>query len=483
MYDNMKKFDVKIKNIITDISDLSERVITTEHGKICLLFIKQLTDRAMLSEYIVKPLIEYSRNDQALSAEEILSHIIYADDCIIDDDDEKITEHLLNGQTVILFSWDSSFLVANIKKVESKSIDSPELTYTLRGPRDSFTENLDTNLSLIRYRIKDQNLKIHMMEVGSRTKANIAVSYIQDIANENIVKEIIKRINDLKIDGIVESGELQALILNNKYDIFPQMGLIERSDMACSAMLEGKVVIITEGSCLALVAPKTFSEFLVSCDDIYDNKYLGLFLKILRNIALFTSFTLGPLYIAIVSFHNDTLPSEYVLRLALLRANVPFNPVTGVFIIEIILEILREALLRVPKQIGPAIGITGAIIIGQAAIASGVFSPLLLIISSTSLLASFVAPDYTIVNPLRILKFFMMIICSIFGLIGFTMGLCLILTNIISVSSFGIAFASPVAPFHLSDFVKSFFYSKSTSTQRPDFLKTKDNLREDPKKD
>lgn len=255
-------------------------------------------------------MIGYSTVKKALRAEDIKNRILYVDDCETDYDKSKIVSYLLNGYTIMLLSWDESYLVSNIKKIESKNIDSPELNYTLRGSRDCFIENLDTNLSLIRYRIKDQKLKIKLLQVGARTKTTIAVTYIDDIANSGIVHDIVKRITTMKTDGIVESGELQKLMLNNKFNLFPQMGLVERSDMACKALLEGKILIIVEGSGLALIAPKTFQEFLMSGDDIYDNKYLGLFMKILRSIALFLAFTMGAVYIAIVSFHHDTLPTE-----------------------------------------------------------------------------------------------------------------------------------------------------------------------------
>jgi spore germination protein KA/spore germination protein len=470
-------FYESVEYIQSNVSGLSKRIIECPHGTIAVLFIKQLTDRMLLSDYIIKPLVGYASEKKKLLAKEIADRILYVDDCMSDNVENRIPEYLLNGCTVLLFSWDENYLVSNIKRVESKNIESPELNYTVRGPRDCFVEILDKNLSLIRYRIKDQKLKIKLFEVGIRTKTTVAVSYIEDIANRNIVNDVIQRITNLKIDGIVESGELQSMILDNEFNLFPQTGLVERSDMACNAMLEGKIVIIVEGSCLALIAPKTFNEFLTACDDIYDNKYLGLFMKILRSIAIFLSFTLGALYIAIVSFHNDTLPSEYILTLATLRADVPFNAFTGILILEIIVEILRESLLRIPKKIGSAIGIVGAIIIGQAAIASGVFSPLLLIVVSTSMLASFAIPDYTLINPFRILKFFMMILSAVFGLIGFTMGLCFVVTNIISSNSFGIAYTAPSAPFNLYDFVRSYFYSKSFSPSRARFLKTKDQDR------
>jgi spore germination protein KA len=473
-----KEFDKFINDLTKDNSNINKRIIQNDCGEICILFIKQITDRIMLSNYIIKPIIEYCSSSKTNAGiEQLLNKAILADDCQIENGYGKVHENLLNGHTVILLSWESQFIIANIKKVEKKAISGPELTYTLRGPRDSFTENLDVNLSLIRYRIKDPNLKINMCKVGIRTNTKVAVIYIEDISNKSYVDDIIKRINSIETDGINESGELQAFLLNNSLNLFPQMGLVERSDSACGALLEGKVVVITEGSGIALVAPKVFGEFLQSCDDIYDNKYMGTFSKVIRFLSLNITYSLTPLYVAIVSFHNDILPGEYIITLATTRASVPFNAFTEALIVEFVTEALREALIRVPKQIGPAIGIVGAIIIGQAAIAAGIFSPLILIISSLSLLTSFVVPDYTIINPFRILKFLMLFVTGVFGLLGFTMGVCFIVTNIISSNSFSIPYFAPTAPFNLRDFVKSIFYSKSLSTRRPNFLKTKDNTR------
>lgn len=458
--------------------DISKRVIEGRTGEACILFIKQLTDRIMLSDYIIKPMMAYLSEEKAhVDAQTCANQIIYTDDCVVESSDDKILGSLLNGMTVILFSGKQDFLVVNIKKIEKKPMDSPELTYTLRGPRDCFVENLDVNLSLIRYRIKDPKLKIIMLEAGSRTKTRIAVIYIEDIANTSIVEKIESRIKAIDTDGIIESGELQKSLLNNKFNLFPQMGIVERSDMACGALLEGKVMVVTEGSGLALVAPKTFGEFLWSGEDNYDNQYIATFMKIIRMVAICISITLTSVFVIFSSFNLDLLPSEYIIVMAVSRAHVPFNVFTGALLLEFIVELLREALLRVPKQIGSAIGIVGAIIIGQAAISAGVFSPLLLILVSVSFLASFAVPDYTIMNPLRVLKFLLLIMTGTLGLFGYTMGLCLIITNIISTNSFGVPYLTSLAPFNWYDFTRTFFYNKTIAKKRPNFLKTKDNTR------
>ena len=458
--------------------DISKRVIQGKGGETCILFIKQLTDRIMLSNYIIQPMMTYLSEEKPLvDAQTCANQIIYTDDCTVESSEEKILESLLNGMTVILFTGKLDFLVVNIKKVEKKPMESPELTYTLRGPRDCFVENLDVNLSLIRYRIKDPKLKIIMLEAGSRTKTRIAVIYIDDIANSSIVNKIESRIRAINTDGIIESGELQKSLLNNQFNLFPQMGIVERSDMACGALLEGKVMIVTEGSNLSLVAPKTFGEFLWACEDNYDNQFVAIFMKIIRVIAINISIALSSIFVIFSSFNQDLIPSEYIIIIAVSRAHVPFNSFTGALLLEFVVELLREALLRVPKQIGSAIGIVGAIIIGQAAISSGIFSPLLLILVSVSFLASFAVPDYTIMNPLRLLKFLVLVMTGTLGLFGFTLGMCFIITSIISTSSFGVPYLAPLAPFNWYDFTRTIFYSKTIAKKRPNFLKTKDNTR------
>jgi len=255
------------------------------------------------------------------------------------------------------------------------------------------------------------------------------------------------------------------------------MGIVERSDMACGALLEGKTVILTEGSGIGLIAPKTLSEYLWSCEDNYDNKFFGAYSRLLRIFAIFLTLTVTPLYVALVSFRLDVLPADYIIAIASSRATVPFNTFTEALILEGIVEILREAMLRVPKQIGPAIGIVGAIVIGEAAISAGLFSPLLLIIVSLSLLTSFVSPDYTLVNPLRVLKAFMLVLTGVFGVFGFVIGLNMILTNTISTNSLGVPVLAPFSPMNVKDEIKSIFYNKSIVSDRPNFLNLKNNVR------
>lgn len=478
----MKKFNFENMSDSLDFKDLDikERVIPFGHEKIKILYIQQLTDRKMLTHDLVKPLILYcseKQKEKHISAQLTLDSIIYADDCTIESDPDKIQYHILSGMVVVVFSHDKEYLVINLKSVNHRSIHDPNLSYTIRGAKDCFVENLDTNLSLLRYRMKDKALVIKKMEVGVRSNTTVAMFYIEDIANEEIVRNIQKRLESIDIDGICESGELQSFLLNSKFQLFPNMGIIERSDLAFTSLLEGKVVILVDGSELAIYAPKTFTEYFYSSDDRYDGKLFSVFSRLLRYIAFILSFSGTSLFVALMTYHTDVLPAKYVILLISIRSNVPFDPLTGALLIEFFIELLRETLLRVPKQIGPAIGIVGAIVIGQAAISAGIFSPVLLMIAAVELMASFVLPDFTIMNSFRVLKFVLLLATGLLGFFGFTLFFILIMAEIISLDTFGTPLMAPWAPFNKYDFIRSLLTNPTTDPLRPHYTRTKDNTR------
>ena len=475
---NKPDFEKLIEYVQSKDLDITLRAIPYRGGKATILYIAQLTDRSALALEVVRPLVSQCAEGRTrLTAQGTMDEIIFADSCKVESDPARALDFVLSGMVVVVFSTDDHYLVINMKKVEKRSVPTPNLSYTIRGPLDCFNENLDSNLSLIRYRVKDENLRIRYCEVGVRTKERVAVLYIEDIANDAVVREVLERIERIHVDGIGESGELQTLLLNGSRKLFPQMGLIERSDMAYNTLMEGKVLVLVDGSELALVAPKTFAEYFYSCDDRYDNKFFGLFTRLLRYVAIATALTASSVYVAISSFHTEVLPSDYAISLAELQANVPFNAMVAALILEFIMELLREALLRVPKQIGPAIGIVGAIVIGQAAIAAGFFSPVLLTIAAVSLLASFAIPDYTLVSPFRVLKFALIMFTGSLGFFGFTAFLTAVAIQLVSHNSFGVPFLAPWAPFDRIDAAKSLIDQSDTARERPGYLRVKDRIR------
>lgn len=474
----MGRYDKVVNEIKSKSLDVTERTVPYSGGTLKLLFVRQMTDTQSLSEYIIKPIVQYcAANKAPLKAQHAMESIIFADDCHLEMDEARIEYHVLQGMVVMLFSNDPHFIVANLRQVAKRDVTESELTYNVRAPRDSFVEDLDTNLSLIRYRIKDRNIRIEYMEVGARTKARVAVLYLEDVANPDSVTEIKKRIGSFETDGILESGELQSFMLNQKNDLFPQMGIVERSDLAGESLLEGKILMILDGSNLALVAPRVFSEFFYSSDDRYDNKYLGLLGRIIRYSAIYLAFTATAYYIALVEFASDILPASYIIALAQMRSRAPFSAFIAVLVIEFIVELIREALLRVPAKIGSAIGIVAAIIIGQAAISSGIFTPVLLILVSIAFLSSFAIPDHSLINPFRVFKFVLIILSGTFGFFGMAVGFSLLLIHLVSINSFGVPYVAPLAPFKWYDFVRTFIFNKTMAPKRQQYMRTKDTVR------
>ncbi|TCO77451.1 spore germination protein [Marinisporobacter balticus] len=471
-----KLFVEKIKTFSEGKFGVSVRKLTILNEEAFILYIQELTDGKILSDSIIKPILQNGK-DTMLTIDKIFSSVIYIDDISMDDDENKIEDYILKGKSIIILSNSEKYIIANTLKIEKRAVSAPQVETTLRGPRDSFTENMDTNLSLIRYRIKDPSLRMDNFVIGRRTKTNVAVVYIEDIANKKHVDEVKKRLDEIDIDGVLESGYIQKFILNNTFDLFPQAGIVEQSDTACQNILEGKLCIIVEGSNLALVVPKTFIEFLDTGDDHYENLYLAIFSKMLRFSALGIALTLSALYVAVVSFHSDILPPQYILAIATSRVTVPFNAFLEVIAMEFITEVLREASIRLPQQVGAAISIVGAIVIGQAAVAAGLISPLMVIIASLSMMCSFVAADYTIMNPIRILKFMMIFITGIFGIFGFTLGFTFIIINLCSQTSFGIPYFAPIAPFNFQDLKNYIFSDVNLERKRPKFLNTIDKTR------
>lgn len=465
-----------IEPLEKSITGMMVRKLNIKDNLMYILFIPQITNREGLSKNIIKPLIEYDGHGH-ITADTIVSSIITIDDVFIDKDPNKLINYITSGKSIMVISGTKDYIVSNTLSIEKRSIQSPEIESSLRAPRDAFNENFDSNLSLIRHRIKDQSLKIDYYVLGRRTKTSVAVIYIKDVANDKHVTDIKNKISSIDVDSILESGDIQKFLSSDSSGLFPQMGIAERSDSACAQILDGKICILVDGSNLALITPKTFIEFLDSGDDHYDNTFIAIFMKVLRMTALMITLTISALYVAIVAFHTEIIPSQYILALAASRVSVPVNAVTEAILMELILEILREANVRLPKQIGSSIGIVGTIVIGQALVFAGLVSPLLVIIVSLSSMASYVTPDYTIMTPIRLLKFVIIILTGLFGLFGFIMGLTIVIIKISSITMSDIAYTEPLSPFNLKD-MKDYFSSNTVLNKfRPNFLGAKNKKR------
>jgi spore germination protein KA len=357
-----------------------------------------------------------------------------------------VTEELSCGHPVLLVEQEAQGLAIGVSKWDKRAIDEPTSESVLRGPREGFIESLRTNRAMLRRKIRSTNLKFKTVSVGTYTKTEVAVAYIEGVASPALVDEVTNRLKRIEIDGILESAYIEELIEDNPYSPFPQLLSTERPDMASAYLLEGHVVILTEGTPSVLIAPITLYSLLQSPEDYYEKYFVGTAIRWLRYV-FFAISLLGPsVYVAIVTFHQEMIPTPLLLTMASSREQIPFPALVEAWLMETMFEALREAGARLPKQIGSAVSIVGALVIGQAAIAAGIVStPMVMVVAITGI-ASFMAPRFIVGIAIRLLRFPMMLLAGFLGLLGVILGVIVILSHLLSLRSFGVAYMAPLAP-------------------------------------
>ena len=333
-----------------------------------------------------------------------------------------------------------------VKGFKQRSVDKPSNEIVVKGPHEAFVENIRTNTSLLRRIVNSEDLVIENVEVGNLTKTKCAICYLSDITNDDLIAEVKYRINNLDIDSLLSSGQLEQLISDKSSLNVPQMLATERPDKASSYLLNGRVVVLVNGSPYGLIMPAVLNDFLSSPDDMNEKPLFANFLKFIRGFATFLTLLLPGLYIAITSFHQELLPTELLFSILASRENVPFPSFVEIFLLEISFELIREAGLRVPSPLGPTIGIVGALVLGQAAVSAGVVSPILVIVVAITGISSFAIPDYSFGLHVRITRFIFIFLGYLCGFLGIALGLFVYLSMMAGTTSFGVPYMTGVSP-------------------------------------
>ncbi|BCV25715.1 spore germination protein [Gelria sp. Kuro-4] len=354
---------------------------------------------------------------------------------------------LLNGETCLLGEEWGQALLMDTKGWEKRQISEPDTEAVVRGPREGYVENLRTNTSLIRRRLRHPNLRIEHLVLGDLTNTQVVIIYIKGIANDKIVEEVRRRLKRIKIDGVLESGYLEELIEDAPFSPFPTVGHTERPDRSVAALLEGKVTILTDGTPFALSVPATINGFMQSPEDYYERWPVALGIRTFRYLGLFVSLLLPSLYVAITTFHQEMLPTALAVSLALQRERVPYPAVVEAFLMQITFELLVEAGVRLPRPLGQAIGIVGALVIGEAAVRAGLISAAMVIVISATAISSFTIPSFDLAIAVRMLRLPMILFGAVLGLFGIFTGLLLILIHLTTLRSFGVPYLAGIAPF------------------------------------
>lgn len=480
----------KIKKILIDCDDVIYRDIFTGDSNginMELIYIDGMTDKKLISDYAMESLI-HDYNPvilENLSEKELFRKINSTSIAVTEIKTlktiEEVVDFVLIGETVLLVDNCSKGVMLSSRGWPTRSVSQPISEAVIRGPRDGFVETLKMNTSLIRRRIRDPKLKLKYLQLGRRSKTDIAIMYIKDIVNDDILEKVFERLNRIDIDAILESSYIEGLIEDDRKSPFPQIENTERPDAAAAALYEGRVVIGVDNTTCVLIVPAVLNIFMQSSEDYYERWFVSSIIRIIRYIALPITILLPALYVAITSFHPGMLPSDLTLYVAATRSRVPFPAYFEAALMETVMELIREGGSRIVGPLGSTIGIVGGLVIGQAAVEAGLISPIVVIIVALTAITSFVIPDYSFSNCIRMLRFIFIALAATFGLLGITIGVCILLTHLSNLKSFGIPYLTPYSNFaeEKTDLKDSFIKRNITKMIfRPKYINTKNRIRQ-----
>ncbi|ANB60261.1 spore germination protein [Anoxybacteroides amylolyticum] len=358
---------------------------------------------------------------------------------------------LMSGEVILLIDGVPEALSVEAKGGEHRAIEEPATQLSIRGPREGFTESLATNVAMVRRRIQNPHLWLEAITIGEVTQTNVSIMYIKGIASDEIVEEVRRRLQRIRIDGILESGYIEQLIEDQTFTTFPTVYHTERPDSVAANLLEGRIAIFVEGTPFVLIAPTVFIQFFQAVEDYYARFDIATALRFLRVLVFFISLVAPSVYIAVTTFHQEMMPTQLVIAIAAQRESVPFPAFVEALMMEVTFEILREAGVRLPRAVGQAVSIVGALVIGQAAVEAGFVSSAMVIVVSITAIASFATPSFAIAISARLIRFLLMVLAALFGFYGILIGIVLMTLHLCSLRSFGVPYMSPLAPLILSN--------------------------------
>lgn len=444
----------KLKKETNNSSYILYRTKYIKKSRIDIIYSEVLTSQDKISDFIFKSLdyIEniYKENE---SIYDLIKNNIYNIKVKEVKDYEELVNLLNNGFAILLI--DNKILALEVRRDLSRSIDKPITEATIRGPMDSFTENIETNIGLIKRRIKSSKLWNYDLELGEYTKNKISILHIEEIGNTTIQNNIIKTLNKIKIDKVFDSGTLKHLIEKETKTLFPTIATTERPDRVCDELLNGKTIIIVDNSPFALIMPVFLNDYFISEDD-KDSKYLnGTLTRILRYTAFFITLLTPALYIAVTTFNQEMIPLDILVNFASQRSTVPIPVFFEALLMILAFDILRETDFRIPNVSNSALSVVGALILGEAAVSAGIVSPIMIIVEAITAISALLFTEPELINAIKWYRILFMIGASTFGMFGIYIVFIFFITNIASINSFGKPYTIPYTPLAIASLKNS----------------------------
>jgi spore germination protein len=442
-----------IKEQLTDCSDAVYQSIHV-YGHACMLiYIPAIVDMLSLQEFVASPLKSEANSepDWPQFMERLDRGSAFAIPYMKAFHPDRAVELIVSGNPVLCIEGLPYVYYFEITQYQKRAVSESQNELVVIGPQEAFIEDVQTNLSLLRHKIKHADLKTKHFSIGRYTKTDVYLVYIEGLCKQEILAEMEEKLNNLSVDGILGISYLAEHMRQGHFSPFPIYQYTERPDSVAASLMEGRISILQDGTPSALLAPVTFFALLQSSEDYYQNFYAGSWIRLVRFFFSLISMILPSLYVAITTFHAQIIPSNLLITIAAARENIPFSALTEALLMELTFEALREAGTRIPKPVGQTVSIIGGIVIGQAAVQAGIVSAPMVIVVSITGIASYIIPHLELGLTFRLLRFVLLILGGTMGLIGVFIAVFIIYGHLANLKSFGTPFLQPVAPLVLED--------------------------------
>jgi spore germination protein KA len=448
--DNRKEITVhNIKSVLSDSNDVmyQDFYIKGWNSPVAVVYIDGMVNIKVINDDILKPLAQEKILAEAKSISDVIEFIgqgtVYHASKKVRTNLGEVLNDVLSGFVALVFDKAQKAITFDVKGYEKRAITEPTTENAVKGSKDSFIEVLRVNTSLVRRKIRTPYLRIKELIVGRQTMTTVAVVYIEDLTNEQLVSEVIKRLDDIDIDSVISAGYIEGYIIDKKSSLFPQIINTERSDKFCGYILEGRVGILIDGLPVAYIVPASIDMFFQAPEDYAYNFYLSSFIRLLRYAGAFISLLLPAFYVAITTFHQEMIPTILTISIIRSKMEVPFPTFISILGMLIAFEILLEAGLRLPRTIGQAVSIIGALVVGQAAVQAKIISPVVVIVVAVSGISGFIMPNQDMAYSIRLFRIVFVLSTSIAGLYGLSLVFILLIYHMNTIETFNIPYFTP----------------------------------------
>ncbi|HEX9061730.1 MAG TPA: spore germination protein [Clostridia bacterium] len=430
-----------LKNLFIDDDTLITRQFQNQQDtdiKYCIFFIEGMVNTQIINENIIKPIVLSSNTGSRNNVDIIMNRVILSNNLEKTSEVNKLIEAIINGNTVLLIEGEEEAITISTKGWSTRAIEEPQGEKIIRGPREGFNESIMMNLSMIRRRLLTHDLKFKFRFLGVKSHTKICLCYIDGIVNKKILDEVQKRLDTINMDGILASGYIQELVRDSPWSPFKTLGSTERPDIIAAKLLEGRIAILVDGTPVALTIPHVFIEYFQANEDYYINFYFSSISRLVRMLSFIITISLPAIFIALIAYHQEMIPTPLAISIAAARQNVPFPSAVAMFGLLVVFEILRETGTRMPESIGQAFSIVGTLVIGQAAVEARFVSAPMVIVSALTGITGLAIPR--IKGAAIILRFTFLLLASILGLYGYIFGAIGLLIHLFDMRSFGVPY-------------------------------------------